>query len=131
MSDQQPPTTPEPRQHGTEIEPAGPAAAAPDRSGAPAQPHGFDRDQRKAIIAFGSLFAGAGFGIGFAVVIHMIAQANPAAFPNGGGGQVVLMILIVAPLIALGLGMLMAGLLPDDGPQQADRPAAQTAGPSA
>jgi hypothetical protein len=74
------------------------------------------------MIAIGGLLAGIGSGTGLALVIHAIAQANPAAFPNGVGDQVILMLLVVAPLIGLGFGLMTGGLIPDDPVRQAEPP---------
>jgi hypothetical protein len=72
------------------------------------------------MITIGGLLAGIGFATGLALVIHAIAQANPAAFPNGVGDQVVLILLVIGPLFGLGLGLMTGGLIPDDPAPQAE-----------
>jgi hypothetical protein len=74
------------------------------------------------MITIGGVLAGVGFGTGLALVIRAIAQANPAAFPNGVSDQVILVLLVVAPLIGLGLGLMTGGLIPDDAAHQAEPP---------
>jgi hypothetical protein len=74
------------------------------------------------MISVGGVLAGVGFGTGMALVIRAIAQANPVAFPNGVSDQVVLMLLVVAPLIGLGLGLMTGGLIPDEAARQAEPP---------
>lgn len=77
------------------------------------------------MVVWGSLLAGAGFGGGLIIVVHATAQASPAAFPNGIGGMVILILLLICPAFALGAGLMAAGLIPDDPPREADPPAPQ------
>jgi hypothetical protein len=73
------------------------------------------------MIVVGGVLAGMGAGIGLAIVLYAIEQVNPASFPSGIDGLVVV-VLLIGPLIGLGLGMMAAGLIPDDAPRQAGPP---------
>jgi hypothetical protein len=82
--------------------------------------------ERRALAVIGGLLAGAGFGFGIALLMHIIEESQPQNF-NGIGGDVFAAVVLAGPLFGLGLGVALASLIPDPQPAPAGHPQAQPA----